>query len=142
MIDHAHVLARLDDPGALLRELRSVAPARVHEYLAVEKRRACERLLEICVQAVVDVCALLVSGFRLGVPAEEEDLFEKLIRHGALSASTAETRRRMKGLRNLLVHGYGRVNDEIVFEAIRDRLGDFEVFKREVLAFLRGSSGP
>jgi uncharacterized protein YutE (UPF0331/DUF86 family) len=43
----------------------------------------------------------------------------------------------MKGLRNLLVHGYGRIDDEIVFEALTRRLGDFELFKREVLDFLR-----
>jgi uncharacterized protein YutE (UPF0331/DUF86 family) len=141
VVDRGRILARLDDLDALLRELRSIAPSRFDDYLPVEKRRACERLLEICVQAVVDVCALLVSGLRLGVPAEEEDLFEKLARHGTLSASTAETLRRMKGLRNLLVHEYGRVNDRIVFETIRDCLGDFDVFKRETLAFLRGLPG-
>jgi uncharacterized protein YutE (UPF0331/DUF86 family) len=49
----------------------------------------------------------------------------------------ADTLRRMKGLRNLLVHEYGRVNDRIVFELVSRRLGDFEAFKREVLASLR-----
>ena len=43
----------------------------------------------------------------------------------------------MKGLRNLLVQEYGRVNDPLVFETVSRRLGDFEDFKREVLAFLR-----
>jgi len=43
----------------------------------------------------------------------------------------------MKGLRNLLVHEYGRVNDQIVFETIRDRLTDFETCTREILDFLR-----
>jgi uncharacterized protein YutE (UPF0331/DUF86 family) len=45
--------------------------------------------------------------------------------------------RRMKGLRNLLVHEYGRINDELVFETVRGRLGDFDAFKGEVLAFLK-----
>ena len=43
----------------------------------------------------------------------------------------------MKGLRNLLVHEYGRINDRLVFETVRERLGDFGAFKAEVLAFLR-----
>ena len=43
----------------------------------------------------------------------------------------------MKGLRNLLVHEYGRINDEIVFDTVHRRLGDFDTFKREILAFLR-----
>lgn len=43
----------------------------------------------------------------------------------------------MKGLRNLLVHEYGRFDDRIVFETMSRRLGDFEDFKHEVLAFLQ-----
>jgi uncharacterized protein YutE (UPF0331/DUF86 family) len=43
----------------------------------------------------------------------------------------------MNGLRNLLVHEYRRVNDQIVFETICDRLGDFDTCTREILDFLR-----
>lgn len=67
---------------------------------------------------------LLVTGLRLGLPADEDDLFEKL-------AS------REVGLRNILVHEYGRVNDVLVFETVRTRLEDFAAFKREILTFLR-----
>jgi uncharacterized protein YutE (UPF0331/DUF86 family) len=48
-----------------------------------------------------------------------------------------ETLRRMKGMRNLLVHEYGRIDDELVFETVRDHLADFGIFRGEVLAFLR-----
>ncbi len=47
------------------------------------------------------------------------------------------TLRRRKGLRNLLVHEYGRINDELVFETVHGRLEDFDAFKGEVLAFLK-----
>jgi hypothetical protein len=59
-------------------------------------------LLQISVEVVIDTCALLVTGLRLGLPAEEDDLFETLGRRGVVSAAMAETLRRMKGLRNLL----------------------------------------
>jgi uncharacterized protein YutE (UPF0331/DUF86 family) len=89
------------------------------------------------VEAALDVCALLVAGMHLGLPGEEDDLFEKLTRSQAISEPMADTLRRMKGLRNLLVHAYGRVNDRIVFEVVSQRLGDFEAFKREVLVCLQ-----
>jgi uncharacterized protein YutE (UPF0331/DUF86 family) len=139
VIDRDRLLARLDEMDGYLAELRTVAPARLAEYKTVEKRRACERLLQILAEAVVDVCALLVSGLRLGLPGEEDDLFQKLQARGVLSAEMTATVRRMKGLRNLLVHEYGRIDDAIVFETITHRLGDFERFKREVLDFLRGA---
>lgn len=137
MVDRDRLLARLDEMDGYLAELRAVAPAGLSEYKTIEKRRACERLLQILVEAVVDVCSLLVSGLRLGLPGDEDDLFQKLRARGVLSDEMTAIVRRMKGLRNLLVHEYGRINDEIVFETIAHRLGAFEAFKREVLDFLR-----
>ena len=137
MVDRERVLARLDDLDGFLRELRSIAPRSLDEYLKTEKKRACERLVQVSVEALIDVCALLVSGLRLGIPGEEDDLLERLAHAGVLSAATAQTLRRMKGLRNLLVHEYGRVNDQIVFETIRDRLTDFDTCTREIFDFLR-----
>jgi uncharacterized protein YutE (UPF0331/DUF86 family) len=139
VVDRERVLAKLDELDGYLRELRAVAPVRYQEYLAVEKRRACERLLQVSVEAVIDTCAVLVTGLRLGLPGEEDDLFAKLGQRGVVSAAMAETLRRMKGLRNLLVHEYGRINDQLVFETLQNRLGDFDGFKAEVLAFLRDS---
>ncbi len=137
MVDRDRVLGRLDELDGYLGELRSIVPARFEEYRRVERKRACERLVHVAVEAVLDVCGLLVTGLRLGLPGEEDDLFEKLRRDRVISDPMAETLRRMKGLRNLLVHEYGRVNDGIVFEVVSQRLGDFDAFRQEVLAFLR-----
>ena len=43
----------------------------------------------------------------------------------------------MKGLRNILVHRYGEVEDEIVFENLSENLGDFEKFKEEILKYIK-----
>lgn len=43
----------------------------------------------------------------------------------------------MKGFRNILVHKYGEVDDDLVYENLSDRLGDFELFIKEVLIFLK-----
>ncbi len=141
MVDRDRLLAKLDELDGYLAELRSIVPERFEDYLKVEKKRACERLLQVAVEAVLDACALLVAGLRLGLPGEEDDLFTKLAARGAVSTSTAEILRRMRGLRNILVHEYGRINDALVFEAVQRRLGDFDAFKRAVLAFLRGLGG-
>jgi len=85
-------------------------------------------------QATIDACAMLVTRFRLELPAEENDLFEKLARRGAISGGMAEMLKRMKWMRNILVHEYGRINDELVFETVRERLGDFGTFRREILS--------
>ena len=137
MVDRDRVLVKLDDLEGYLGELRAVAPDRFEAYQRTETKRACERLLQVSVEAVIDICALLVVELRLGLPGEEGDLFERLFRHGAISGPMAATLRRMKGLRNLLIHEYGRINDKLVFETVHGRLEDFDALKGEVLAFLK-----
>ena len=122
MVDRERVLAKLDELDGYLDELRTIAPSGIEEYARIEKKRSCERLIQVAVEATIDACAVLVTGLRLGLPAEENDLFEKLVRRGAISGGMAESLKRMKGMRNILVHQYGRIDDELVFETVRDRL--------------------
>lgn len=136
MLDRERILAKVDELDGYLKELRQIAPTSFDEYRQTEKRRACERLLQIAVEVVIDICYLLVTGLRLGLPAEEDDLFEKLAQAGIISPQMRETAGRMKGFRNILVHEYGDVDNRIVYEMASERLGDFEAFKREVLQAL------
>lgn len=136
MLDRERILARLDDLDQYLGELRQIMPASFEEYKKVEKKRACERLLQISIECVIDVCALVVSGLSLGLPSEEDDLFERLEEARVISSCMKETLKRMKGFRNLLVHEYGRVDDEIVYDTARNRLSDFSDFKKEILKTL------
>src|SRR5512139_1635609 len=79
MVDRERVLAKLDALHGYERELGVVLPASVNDYKAsLEKRRATERLLQISVECVLDICGLLVAGLRLGLPADEENLFDRL----------------------------------------------------------------
>jgi uncharacterized protein YutE (UPF0331/DUF86 family) len=98
VLDRERILARLDEVDGYLSELRQVAPATFEEYLRIEKRRACERLLQIAIEAVIDVCGLMVAGWRLGLPGDEDDLFEKLARTGLISPDLKDRLRRMKGI--------------------------------------------
>lgn len=139
MVDRDRVLAKLDEMDGYLGELRSILPADLEAYRTVEKRRACERLLQVSVECALDVCHQLVAGRRLGLPGAEEEVLDKLESARLLSPETVGTLRRMKGCRNILVHEYGHVLDELIFEAITTRLGDFGAFKQEVLRLLARS---
>lgn len=137
MLDRERILAKLDDLDGYLGELRQVVPASYARYMeSVEKRRACERLLQMSIECVIDVCALFVSGLRLGLPAEEDDLIEKLEQAGLISSELAKMLRTMKGFRYLLVHEYGRIDNAIVFTMASRRLQDFDSFKTEILQAL------
>lgn len=139
MVDRDRVLAKLDEMDGYLGELRSILPPDLQAYRTIEKRRACERLLQVAVECALDVCHQLVAGRRLGLPGGEEDVLDKLESAQLLSHDTVATLRRMKGCRNILVHEYGHVLDELIFEAITTRLGDFTAFQEDVLQALARS---
>ena len=137
MLDRERLLAKMDDLGGYLKELQEILPASFEEYKKIEKRRACERLLQVSIECVIDICGLIVIGLRLGLPAEEDDLFEKLEQEGIITSSRKESLKKMKGFRNILVHEYGHVDDMIVYEVLQNNLNDFEVFKQEILQAIK-----
>jgi len=77
-LDRERILAKVDELDGYLNELNGIAPRSFEEYQNVEKKRASEGLLQLSIEVVIDICHLLVSGLRLGLPAEEDDLFKKL----------------------------------------------------------------
>jgi len=137
LLDRERLLAKIDVLEGYLKELREILPASFEEYKKVEKRRACERLLQVSIECVIDICGLMVIGLRLGLPAEEDDLFDKLEQAGIITSSRKESLKKMKGFRNILVHEYGQVNDMIVYEILQNNLNDFEAFKQEVLQAIK-----
>jgi uncharacterized protein YutE (UPF0331/DUF86 family) len=133
MVDRDRILAKLAELDGYLRELDSIRPATREQFRAIETKRACERLLQISIETVVSVCQLFVTGQRLGLPSEENDIFEKLVRASVISSDLATTLHRMKGFRNILVHEYGDIEDDLVFQFLTTRTGDFLLFRREIL---------
>jgi uncharacterized protein YutE (UPF0331/DUF86 family) len=137
LLDRERLLAKIDVLDRYLKELREILPASIEEYKKIEKRRACERLLQVSIECVIDICGLIVIGLRLGLPAEEDDLFEKLQQAGIITSSRKESLKKMKGFRNILVHEYGHVDDMIVYEILQNNLNDFDAFKQEILQAIK-----
>src|SRR6185503_2094718 len=94
VVDRDRVLAKLDEVDGYLDELRSVTPRDLEEYARIEKKRSCERLLQLAVEATIDACAMLMSRLGLRRPGEENDIFKKLARRGVISEGMTGTLRR------------------------------------------------
>ena len=92
-----------------MNELNQIAPLTIDQFRTIEKQRACERLLQLCIEIVIELCNLFVSGKRLGLPAKDDDVFQKLVGTRMVSKAIGETLRQMNGVRNILCSGvYGR----------------------------------
>ncbi|MBI2666675.1 DUF86 domain-containing protein [Candidatus Woesearchaeota archaeon] len=137
-MDRERILSLLDALGQYLKELQQRIPEKFSSYQGnIEKRRFCERTLQLAIEACIDTCQLLVKDLKLGLPTEEESLFDKLENEKILSKLTALKLKEMKKFRNVLIHKYVEIENHIVYENSVHRLGDFEKFKKEVLTFLK-----
>lgn len=137
MVDKDRILAKIDELDSYINEFIQIAPADFEEYQKIEKKRSCERLLHLCIECIIDIAKLFVSGLRLGLPSEENDLFDKMQKKGIVSKEMNVALKKMKGFRNILVHEYATIDDELVFSAARTKLEDFRKFKEEVLKALK-----
>jgi len=108
-------------------ELRSLArPEAVQED--VRELRFAAYTLHIAIQAALDVAAHIVSDNRLGEAHSNREFFELLARYGWISHDLMNSLRDMVGFRNIIVHGYERLNAAIVEEILRDHLDDLLQF--------------
>ena len=114
-----------------LRELSTLARLdRIHEDLKEE--RFVEHTLQLAIQATLDVASHIVSDERLGEPATNRELFDRLAAGGWISRDLAARLGDMAGFRNVLVHGYQDVDLDVVMDAAKNRLGDVTAFVNAV----------
>ena len=92
--------------------------------------------IEYAIENIFDICAILNADLNLGVPGEDEDSIIHLVKNGVIRSEMHERLRTMKGFRNLVVHKYGPMNDEIASAILQENLGDFGLFKQAIEEYL------
>ncbi|MCB1849207.1 MAG: DUF86 domain-containing protein [Gammaproteobacteria bacterium] len=117
-------LAFIETCISQLRELAS--PERIESDIREERFIA--HTLQIAVQASLDVASHIVSARRLGEPETNSELFDLLRRDRWISDELTATMRKMAGFRNILVHGYQRMDLQILRDIVENRLGDLLAF--------------
>ncbi len=93
---------------------------------------AVERNLEVALQACIDIGKMIIKreGFR--EPGDNKGVFVVLAENGIISEDSLKFLLPMAGTRNVLVHGYDKVDDTIIFGILKKHLGDFKRFLSEI----------
>ncbi|MBU4075105.1 MAG: DUF86 domain-containing protein [Euryarchaeota archaeon] len=134
--DRARIHLKLDEMMQYIEELKEMLPDE-EEYLHdLKSRRACEKTIEVAIESVIDVCAMIVSSERLGMPSNEESIIDILVEKNVLDMEFGERLKDMKGFRNILIHRYAHVDDGIVYSNLTDYLDDFGKFNRIIQSYM------
>ena len=122
---------KIEEIETLLREMYDFVPEDVEDYIGDNKTKAaCERYFERITEAVVDLAFLIIKEKGYRIPGEDKIAFDILAKEKIIVSELAERLKNAKGMRNILAHEYGRVDDQIVFDALRD------YFEEDVVEFL------
>lgn len=105
-----------------LSELAGIAPEHFDEY-DIKTKDACERYFEVIVQAVVDLAFLVIKENGLKTPEDEREAFDILAEEKIIPEELAQKLKDAKGMRNIIAHQYGSIDDRVVFESITKELG-------------------
>lgn len=116
-----------------LVELSDIMPKTLEEYRENKTKAACERYFEKIIEAVVDLAFLIIKDRKLKIPEEDKEAFDILAEEKIISVQLAEKLKDAKGMRNIIAHEYGSIDDEIVFHSITEELEkDAREFIREI----------
>ena len=108
---------------AFLEDLDEITPESIEDYASnKEKKAACERYFEKIVEAVIDLAQLVIKFKKFSYPEEDTQAFEILLKNKIIQKELCEKLKNAKGMRNILAHEYGQVDDELVFEAITQEI--------------------
>ena len=130
-------MTRLDDEMInledYLKELTSIIPSHYSEYQEnFEKRAACERYFEKIVESVVSISYLICRKESLEIDDKLKS-FTILQENKIISKDLLVKLKDAKGMRNIIAHKYGEIDNLIVFETItKELIVDINEFLTEI----------
>ena len=91
--------------------------------------------LMLAVQVCADIAAHLIADERWPAAKNLTEGFTRLEEQGVISTSVAQALRRAVGLRNIVAHGYARVDPAAIHSAATNGLAELEAFSRGVASW-------
>ena len=121
------VLQRIQEIRGALDTLRTDAARPRSEFVAdVQAVDAAKYRLLVAIEAAVSICTHVTSRLAARTPESYAACFEVLAEAAIVSTDLAQRLGRMARFRNRLVHLYWKVDNERVWEILKDSLGDLD----------------
>ena len=119
--------ARLQRARYALERLRRASGVPWEDYIADrDLQDIVERNLHMLLEAILDLAAFIASRRGLVRAPTYRGVVEALLEEGVIPRSLAALALSVPGMRNILVHGYAEIRQDIVYETIREELDSLE----------------
>ena len=142
MIDPQAIQALLQTLSEYTEDLRTYQQLSYDEVVADRNYQSMIRYaLQTAIQSVIDIANHLLIGGDLEQPSDSRSAILGLGRHDILSQDFAQELAGMSGLRNVIVHRYMTVDDELIYQFLQKCVTDFETFSQHIVDYLQANVG-
>lgn len=97
-----------------------------------------ERYLQLSCQVIIDCLDLIIIEKGLEKPEDRHEVISVVYNAGIISEDLTSKLEGIPGFRNILVHEYGKIDRKRVYKYLREKIDDFEIFKKQILKWLKG----
>lgn len=138
MVDSSLILRKIANLDTYLDQIKEYQKISLADYKVDWKsQRIVERTLQMMIEICIDVAGHIISDRQYRVPVSYADSFSVLTENKIIENNLLQSFEKMAKFRNVVVHDYDRVDEEIVIGILRDNLNDFAKFKEAVISFLK-----
>ncbi|MEA2040635.1 MAG: DUF86 domain-containing protein [Thermodesulfobacteriota bacterium] len=133
MVDIDLIMAKAGSVEKHLRRIRLKTDMDLRAFMNdVDTQESILFNMQMAIQNCIDMAAHIISDEGLGVPGSTNEMFYLLEDNGFLDRDLTEKMAKAVGFRNLMVHEYGKIEMEQVFEMARKDIDDLNDYLKSI----------
>ena len=137
MIDEALIERKIDIIMENLMYLKNVQDIEANVFLvSFEKLQAAKHSLQEAIEACIDIANHIIAVERFHRAETYTGMFERLAEEHIISPKLKDKLVSMAKFRNLLVHRYGDIDAQRVWEMIQHDLADIESYVQKIERYI------
>lgn len=138
MINKELVVNKMADIQKYLEEMAPILKYEAREIIDDNlKLHTVERLFQLIVDASIDINTHVIIETELNVPDDYQSTFMTLGEHKILPMDFAVAIAPSVGLRNLIIHKYGKVDIKKMVDDIKSNIGQYKDYLVHIRGFIK-----
>jgi len=134
MVNNNKIRQKLDGLQKNIAFLESMSQMSIDEFVMDPRNYlSAIRILQISVEAMIDIANHIIAQKGLGVPQTYHDSIKILTKEGYLPQDKETIFRAMIRFRNRAVHMYDEIDEKEIYRIIREHLGDYQDFVDSII---------
>jgi uncharacterized protein YutE (UPF0331/DUF86 family) len=125
VVDKTLILTKAGSVRKYISRIREKGNTELTTFLGdIDRQESILFNLQMSIQNCIDIAAHIISDEGFGIPGSTSELFYLLEENHYLEQDMTEKMIKAIGLRNLIVHEYGKIDLKRIFDAVHSDLHD------------------